>query len=107
MHKVIPKGHASFGTKNQHPWGELKDHLACSSHGGYSLSMYKTIIELELMCTVEQEPRFSGELPSHISHTPVIYMSHIWSPVTQNLPALRTRLLYFQGGRDSILSVRM
>ena len=45
-------------TKNQYLWG--KDHLAFSSHGGYTICMFKTIIELELMCTVKQEPRFSS-----------------------------------------------
>ena len=66
--KLIPIGYASFGNKNTHLWEKLKDHLAFSSHSGYSQSMFKTITELELMCTVKQKPRLSGVLQSNMSH---------------------------------------
>ena len=70
--KLIPRGCASFGNKNQHLWEKLKDHLAFSSHSGYTLCMFKTIIELELMCTVKQKPRLSGVLQSNMSHNNLV-----------------------------------
>ena len=70
--KLIPRGCASFGNKNQHLWEKLKDHLAFSSHSGYALCMFKTTIELELMCTVKQKPRLSGVLQSNMSHNNLV-----------------------------------
>lgn len=53
INKLIPRGCAPSGTKNRHLWGKLKDYLAFGSQIGYSLCLFKTIIELELMYSTQ------------------------------------------------------
>jgi len=59
-----------------------------TSHSCYSLRI-QTIIELEKMSTIKQESKFSGFAEQSVKH--------IWSPLTQNVPALEMRLLHFHG----------
>ena len=96
--KLIPRGCASFGNKNQHLWEKLKDHLAFSSHSVYSPCMFKTIIELELMCTVKQKPRLSGVLQSNMSHINLV-------TTDPKCTSSEDKIAVFKGQRASILSV--